>query len=79
MLLLEAGNIFILVKVKPFDNISNNLIELVNEVFFVMYCGSQLYLNTKNRWNDRRAQVFIYTMIANNAIILIILISMLDQ
>jgi len=75
ILIFELINTFIIVKVKPYKNNSDNLVELVNQMFFITYTASQFYLNSEEVWDELKSSIFIYVLMANNFIVSIIMIS----
>lgn len=75
ILVFEAINAFIIAKIKPYKENSDNLVEMVNQMFFITYTASQFYLNSEEIWDELKASIFIYVLMANNCVIAIIMIS----
>lgn len=73
---IQAIYFVIFIALRPFQTISNTVIEIINEVFFFAFVSSQLYLNSVERWDDTRSYIYIGAMIANSVIACLILTGM---
>lgn len=67
-----------IIALRPFKETTNNLVEIVNEVFFTGFLGSQFHLNSSDRWSDKTTDVFIYFLMSNNFVVMLILLGKLD-
>ena len=64
-----------IIVLRPFQEIRNNWIEIVNEVyFFVMVIYISNY-STSDRWTDTAVDIFLYLILTNSLIIIVILLS----
>ena len=58
---------------RPFEDITNNIVEITNEIFFWSMSGSLIYYNKPNRWNSTIEDVFMYTILSNSVVVVCIL------
>jgi hypothetical protein len=63
-----------LVVVRPYESIQDNMVEFVNQTFFLFYISTQFYLKTEENWNSTFKNMFIYVLVLNNVVIVIILL-----
>jgi len=68
-----------LVVMTPYVNMTENLIEVTNEVFFIILSGSLFYLNNDTIWDGLYTEVYIYVLISNNVVVLAIIIGSLTK
>ena len=59
---------------RPMENKRDNLVELVNEALFTLFSGGLLYLNKQERWSEALENSYIYGILANSIVILIVMI-----
>ena len=57
---------------RPFNNIKDNLLEIVNEVHYVVLTSSLLFLNYESRWSQVKEIVYLAIIFSNNIIVCII-------
>ena len=58
---------------RPFEDITNNIVEITNEIFFWSMSGSLIYYNKPSRWNPTIEDVFMYTILSNSVVVVCIL------
>ena len=62
----------LLIAIRPFKQITNNMIEIVNELSLTGLILILVYYNRPNRWNKSIEDVFIYTIISTSSCVLFI-------
>ena len=60
--------IYIIV-LRPFDNIKDNLLEIVNEGHYVVLTSSLLFLNSESKWSQTMEIAYIAIIFSNNIIV----------
>ena len=68
-----ADTIFIFL-VRPSNFTRYNIIECLNQLFLLIILGSFLIINKKSDWNQTITNIFIYCLLSNSAIILLIIL-----
>ncbi|CAI2384325.1 unnamed protein product [Moneuplotes crassus] len=58
---------------RPFENICDNLVEIINELFFTVACCSLCYLNTDSAWEGMGTELYMYLLMSNNFVIVSIM------
>ena len=61
--------------IRPFENIKENIIEILNEVVFFFLIISLIYLNSATYWNSTTTNIYMGVLIANTMIVFLILLS----
>ena len=51
---------------RPFIEIKDNIVEIINEIFFSIFLGSLFKLNSKEKWSNTYTKTYIYLIISNN-------------
>lgn len=54
----------------------DNMVEIINEAFFVVFSSFILFLNQEKQWNNVFTNVYIYGIIANSVAVIIVMIGM---
>ena len=58
--------------IRPFEKIKSLLLEHLNEAFYVVLICMLFKFNTESDWTDLITQTYVWIMISNNSIILVI-------
>lgn len=58
---------------RPYERFQSNLIEILNEMFYCVLVGGLLKYNQESEWSVLIADVYIWVMMGNNAIIAFIM------
>ena len=75
---IQAPYFVLIITIKPFTDIVNNIVEIVNEILLTGLLSMLLYYNQSSRWDNRIEEVFVYFILSNSVLVSIIfLISML--
>ena len=69
--ILYTISMFIL---RPYNEHKENLIECLNEVFYVVLLGGLLHFNSADRWTGVFTQIYLWILMSNNFVILIIVV-----
>ena len=54
---------------RPFESSKDNLIEIVNEIIFLLFSASLVRLNKSSHWGKALERVFMYLLVANTVIV----------
>lgn len=54
-----------MIVMRPFDQKSNNIIEIINEAYNVVYIGLLVILRTESMWEGGMTQVFLTLIVTN--------------
>lgn len=60
---------------RPFAEFKDNMLEIINEVFYTILCVSLLYLNRPDRWNKVFENCYMGLILLNNIIFSLIALS----
>jgi hypothetical protein len=60
---------------RPFQEVKDNIIELMNETIFFTLGANLIYFNSKENWTELVENIFLYTIMGNNSMISLIMIS----
>ena len=63
-----------LILIRPFTEITNNIVEIINESILTILVLLLLYYNKSNRWNFTIEQVFINLILSCSALVCLVLI-----
>lgn len=55
----------VLIKMRPMEEVSHNIIEIINEVYFLLFVGGLVHFHKKSRWSDSSDSVFANSLILN--------------
>ena len=69
MALIQLFYLIVIILTRPMDDVSDNLIEMVNEFFYLFFVSWQLYFNKEERWSSSRSYVYVGSMIFNTIIV----------
>lgn len=60
---------------RPFDHVECNILLIVNEAYFLMFCGGIIYLNRQNRWNTFSESLSMSMFTSNGVVCAVIMLS----
>ena len=60
------------VVLRPFDNVKDNLLEIVNEGHYVVLTSSLLFLNSESKWSQTMEIAYIAIIFSNNIVVCLI-------
>ena len=55
-----------LIFVKPYKDLKNNVIEVINQLYILTFFWWLFYFNSSERWNDVASSIFVWLIISNN-------------
>ena len=74
MILIQLIYLIIVLILRPFDDFINNLITILNEIYYLVLICMLVYFNNPDRWTDTIATIYMYLIMSNSAIIILILV-----
>ena len=63
-----------IIAIRPFDQVLNNIVETLNELLLTGLVSILLYYNESTRWNATVEKAFIYSITLNNCIVCSVMI-----
>ena len=60
---------------RPYIEAKDNLIEIINELFFWIYLLWFWYYNSEDKWNSISSNIYVYLIVANNTLVFLIISS----
>ena len=72
---LQLGYLIYVSVLRPFKETKWNIIEILNEIYFIWLFGSLAYLNSESNWNSTLISIFTWFIASNNMWIFMIIIS----
>ena len=71
---IQIAYFVVIIILRSFIEIKDNIIEITNEVFFLFFLGCLGYFNEESRWKSTITNAYIYMLTANNFAVLGIVI-----
>ena len=72
--LLQIWYLIYIVILRPFEENRNNIIEIVNEIFFCILLNSLILLNSENVWNSTLIEIYMWIIISNSLTIFVVIV-----
>jgi hypothetical protein len=72
-IVVQAIYIVTLMCSRPFIKTDDNLVEIINEVFFTILLSSLTYLNSEEIWKGVKTDIYYYTLLGNNVVMILVL------
>src|SRR5690606_22010048 len=69
MLGFQLAYLGIVITVKPYEYLSDNVVDITNEVFFTGFVGWFLHFNSRSSWSSKSENAFIGLMMLNSLVI----------
>ena len=63
-----------LIVMRPFKEVSNNLVEIINEIIFAVVLGWLIIFSTESMWSGGLTSIYMYILVANNLVIVAVLL-----
>ena len=60
--------------IRPFENIKENIIEILNEVIFLILLTLLIYYNKNDDWNSTLKTIYMWLIVTNNILIFMIVL-----
>ena len=64
----------IIIALRPFKKVTDNLIEIMNEVFFMVLLSLLVFLNKSDEWDSATKNVYLNIIISNSCVILLLML-----
>ena len=75
MIIVQIAYLTNLIIVKPFKQRKDNIIEIVNEWFYLLLVSLLSYFNTEDRWAGVMENIYLWIILGNSMTIIMIMIS----
>ena len=72
LVLIQAVYFIYLLWARPYNKIKENLIEIINEIYFTFLLIFLSIINTENEWNDFKISLYMWIMFSNTLLSFII-------
>ena len=72
--ILHIWYLIYIIILRPFEEKRNNIIEIVNEIFFSILLNSLIFLNSESVWNSTLTEIYMWIIISNTLAIFLIII-----
>ena len=73
--LLQLWYLILLIIVRPFESKKNNIIELCNEIYFILLLSSLIHFNSEKDWSSQITQIYMWIMASNSFVTFLIIMS----
>ena len=70
---LQLGYLVLLSFIRPFDEVKCNIIEIMNEVYFLALLSSLIYLNTEENWSQTITNFYMLFLTSNTIMTFLII------
>ena len=60
---------------RPYIEVKENLIEIINELFFLIYLSWFWHFSTESKWSSTSSNVYMYLILANNGLVFLVISS----
>jgi len=74
LLFIQIPYFIFFIIVRPFDEVKNNVIEGTNELFLIVIISYMCHFNAKPKWTGSATQTFVYVILGNTIVVMVILI-----
>ena len=64
--LIQMSFLVVMIWIRPFDETTNNVVEIVNELLLAILISMLLYYNESSRWNTVAEDLFLYAIVSNS-------------
>ena len=72
---IEIWYIIYLFMMKPYKEAKGNIIEVLNEIFFLLLLSNLVFLNEKSDWTSSKISIYSYIIVSNSFVTLLIIFS----
>ena len=72
-LVIQMAYFILIIVIRPFEEKTNNIVEIVNELMFTVMISMLVYYNKPSRWNSKIKEVFVLMIMSNSASVTFIL------
>ena len=71
---LQIWYLIYIIILRPFEEKWNNIIEIVNEIFFSILLNSLIFLNTESAWSSTVTDIYMWLIMSNTITIFIVIV-----
>ena len=71
---LQIWYLIYIIILRPFEEKRNNIIEIVNEIFFSILLNSLIFLNSESVWSSTIIHIYMWIIISNTLTIFIVIV-----
>ena len=64
----------LLVFIRPYKEIKENAIEIINEVYFTLLLFALIFFNKENEWNSAKTNAYMWFLVSNTIVVFIIVV-----
>ena len=72
--LIQVGYVVYLSYIRPYKNLKENLIEILNEFYFWFLLVYLIAINTENEWSTLKENIYLYVLVSNTLVIFMIVL-----
>ena len=72
--LIQVGYIIYLSYIRPYKNLKENLIEILNEFYFWFLLVYLIAINTESEWSTLKENIYLYVLVSNTLVIFMIVL-----
>ena len=72
--LIQVGYVIYLSYIRPYKNLKENLIEILNEFYFLFLIVYLIPINTENEWSTLKENIYLYVLVSNTLVIFMIVL-----
>ena len=71
---IQVGYVVYLSYTRPYKNLKENLIEILNEFYFLFLIVYLIAFNTESEWNFFKENIYLYVLVSNTLVVFIIVL-----
>ena len=64
---------------RPYEEVKDNMIEIINEIYFFLLFGSLLHLNKESEWNITFTLIYMWVLSSNTMVLFLIIVSKINK
>ena len=72
--LIQLGYVIYLSYIRPYKDLKENIIEILNEFYLLFLIIYLIAINTESEWNVLKENIYLYVLVSNTLVILIIVL-----
>ena len=73
LFIVQLSYMVSLFSLRPYKGVKDNLIEWINEIFYAVLLCNLFYFNSTARWSDLVTKIYVWIMMANNIVLILII------
>ena len=72
--LIQLGYVVYLSCIRPYKNLKENLIEILNEFYFLFLITYLIAINTESEWSTLKENIYLYVLVSNTLVTFMIVL-----